>query len=567
MLTKGKTLKKGVGIGEVLLIPSFVHLSLNSHKKFNLNNELKLFEKTRKKVVTQLGLLLSICTTSIEKDMINTHLAMANDIVFLEEITNLIKQNNFAASAISQIIDKYVLELNALNKPYLSARINDLKDLKKLFLDNFEEDKKILKLTKPTILVIEETSIYHLIYYKNDFLKGVVTRDLVKDSHFAILVNALNVPIIICEDLTSFENKTPIIIDGDKGILYHKEISSKIQDKYQSFIKSKELKKQKALKTLSNYQQPTFCEKKINVVVGVSSVLELGRDYYYPSGTIAMRSELIFKQKATKNYQVKVITELIVSNKTVDFYLRLFDISYDKKIGVVDSDIKISPFGLRGIRYLLENKQLVKTQLQSCFTAVNNTSKPVCLNLILPFVTTTREILQMQELINEELLHFKAQNKISNKNLESVKIGIMVETPVSFLNIEEIIKVVDFIFLGTSDLHQYMFCDERENNIYHIEQLLAPFMLKQFLKIATLCQNHFKPVFVCGKLTTSPLGVLVMLSLGYTNFVVNPDKILATTNLINCLDNNPSTTCFSTDNLEQLLGKARDTITTIFRKE
>ena len=111
-------------------------------------------------------------------------------------------------------------------------------------------------------------------------------------------------------------------------------------------------------------------------------------------------------------------------------------------------------------------------------------------------VSTAKELQDAKKIISEasDKLH-----KESFYTAKKISIGTMIETALSVENIDEILKEVDFISIGTNDLLHQICKFNRKCSPLEKRSYLEP----EFLKTVQYCINkaiiNNKRVSVCGK--------------------------------------------------------------------
>ena len=83
------------------------------------------------------------------------------------------------------------------------------------------------------------------------------------------------------------------------------------------------------------------------------------------------------------------------------------------------------------------------------------------------------------------------------------------------LSVRQILKVTDFISIGTNDLIQYLLAVDRANeNVAHLYQPFHPAILAVLKLIFDAAAQANKPVAICGELGGDPMATALLLGLG-----------------------------------------------------
>jgi phosphotransferase system enzyme I (PtsP) len=92
----------------------------------------------------------------------------------------------------------------------------------------------------------------------------------------------------------------------------------------------------------------------------------------------------------------------------------------------------------------------------------------------------------------------------------------MVEVPALLYQMDELLKKVDFVSVGSNDLFQFMFAVDRGNGKVsdRFDTLSAP-ILRALREIVRKADAAKKSASLCGEMASKPLGALALIALGY----------------------------------------------------
>ena len=132
---------------------------------------------------------------------------------------------------------------------------------------------------------------------------------------------------------------------------------------------------------------------------------------------------------------------------------------------------------------------------------------------MLPMISNVEEIKRARSLINRDLTHLRRHGHALPT---IIKFGIMIEVPSLLFCLDEVMEWVDFVSVGTNDLHQFIFASDRANVALdkRYDTLSLPF-LKILAIIIQTCQRHGRKVTLCGEMAGKPLEAAVLSTLGY----------------------------------------------------
>ena len=143
---------------------------------------------------------------------------------------------------------------------------------------------------------------------------------------------------------------------------------------------------------------------------------------------------------------------------------------------------------------------------------------------MIPFVRTIWEL--------EEVIGIMQENGL--KRNKDFKLWIMVEVPSTVLLIDEFLKYIDGVSIGSNDLTQLILGVDRDNE--HLSELFDerdPAVLKGLEIVIEACRKNNKTVSICGQAPSVYEEIVEFLvEKGITSISVNPDAIETTRKLV-----------------------------------
>ena len=99
---------------------------------------------------------------------------------------------------------------------------------------------------------------------------------------------------------------------------------------------------------------------------------------------------------------------------------------------------------------------------------------------------------------------------------ERIDVGTMVEVPALLYQLDELLKRVDFVSVGSNDLFQFLFAVDRGNAKVseRFDTMSAP-ILRALRDIVRKAQAAKKSASLCGEMASKPLGALALIAIGY----------------------------------------------------
>jgi len=175
--------------------------------------------------------------------------------------------------------------------------------------------------------------------------------------------------------------------------------------------------------------------------------------------------------------------------------------------------------GWRAIRLGLDRPGLLRTQIRALLDAAAERE----LRIMFPMVTTVDEFDQAKALVEKELTHLRRHGHTLP---ERVHVGVMVEVPALLYQLDELLKRVDFLSVGSNDLMQFVFAADRSNwRIASRFDPISPPLLRALKEIVDKGRAANKPVTLCGELASQPIGALALIAIGYRSMSLSASAV------------------------------------------
>jgi phosphotransferase system enzyme I (PtsP) len=189
---------------------------------------------------------------------------------------------------------------------------------------------------------------------------------------------------------------------------------------------------------------------------------------------------------------------------------RTLDIGGDKALPYMDPIVEENPaLGWRAIRLGLDRPGLLRGQVRALLRAASGRY----LRVMFPMISQIDEFDQAKLVIERELTYLRQHGHVLP---ERVDVGTMVEVPALLYQLDELLKRVDFISVGSNDLFQFLFAVDRGNSRVtdRFDTLSAP-ILRALRDIVRKANAAGKSVSLCGEMASQPLGALALIAMGY----------------------------------------------------
>ena len=476
-------------------------------------------EKARGKLEAELG--------KEHSHIIDAHLLILEDPVLLEEIERKIQEElQSPERAVREAAEKWISAYRSLEDPFFRERGSDVEEVvQRLIFNLMELDSQGHEgLPEDLILVVSEASLFLLVEYPLERVKGLVVKRGGTTSHGIIIARSYQIPVVAgIQNLKEvIRTGDTLIVDGTSGMVRVRPSEREIRN-YQARVR----KEQKIQQELVGDTSPCLTSdgQRIYLYANVEIDSEVPLGLKLGGGGIGLfRTEYVYmkdKQKpVSEEQQFKIYKHLATVVAGRPAHIRTLDFGGERHpyfspiLGETDTAL-----GLRGIRLSLRYPDIYREQIRAILrgSAYGN------LKIVLPMVSDVDEVVQARRLIQvakEELLE---EGVAFN---EEIEVGIMVEVPAAVIMLESLCPHVDFLAVGTNDLIQYTLAASRtDDRIANLFKPLHPAVLKSLYRVAQVAAAEGVLALVCGEVASHPVYVRLLIGMGFRHLSMSPFAI------------------------------------------
>jgi phosphotransferase system, enzyme I, PtsP len=452
------------------------------------------------------------------------------DPVFIGLIREQIERGWIAGSAVKRVCEKQIAQFSSMSDLYLRERAADIRDLgQRLLTRLIHEDDGFLTLAEPIILVADEISATLIAEFPRGKLKGIVSARGSINSHAAILARAMGIPAVMGIDhsFELLEDRT-LIVDGYSGELLVEPVASVVREYQQLIVEEEQM--DELFATVRNEPSVTLDGVKVSLLLnaGLSADSDIGMNDC-ADGVGLFRTEIPFMMRdrfPSEQEQVTSYRRVLTSYVGKPVCMRTLDVGGDKQLPYFPI-VEENPFlGWRGIRLTLDHPEIFLVQLKAMLRASQGLDN---LSIMLPMVGNLDEVRVARRLMDRAWREVSAETVDQQGVVRYPSLGVMIEVPSLLYLLPELSPLVDFWSVGTNDLTQYLLAVDRNNGrVADIYDALHPAVLKALQQIIDTARRYGKPVSICGELAGDPIGVLVLLAMGYRRFSMNNSNLMRT---------------------------------------
>ena len=534
---------KGIAIGRA-------HLVVRGHEEvpqYDLSEneiaaETARFEAAIKTTRRQLEQIRSTIPENAPTELgafISLHLMLLTDVTLSREPLDIIEEQHINAEwALKIQTDRLSQQFDAINDEYLRTRKQDMLQVVERIHNNLAGSGNELNLDAnlldDTILITHDLSPADTVHLKEQRVTAFVTDAGGPTSHTAILGRSLDIPSVIglrnARQLIS-EHEW-VIVDGINGVLIINPddiVLAEYRRKLRAY-KSKQRELNKLKDTAATTEDGTQIELYANIenAEDIKALHKFGAD-----GVGLFRSEYLYLNRDTlpdEEEQYGVYADIVKKMKGKPLTIRTVDLGVDKnprwfgQNGTPNGSLNPA-LGLTGIRLCLTEPVMFRTQMRAILRAAAH--GPV--KMMWPMITSVSELKQC-------LTHLETARRQLIEREETfgeVSTGCMIEIPSAALTVSSLLKLVDFISIGTNDLIQYtLSVDRGDDAVSYLYQPAHPAVLRLLAHIIRTANRMNKTVSLCGEMAGDTTFTRLLLGMGLRSFSMNTNNLLAVKDIV-----------------------------------
>lgn len=528
---KGDVVSRGIAVGRAHLLGDdpFNSITVQSIEPTQVDDELVRFRgaiELSRQQLQELSRHVEKNASRRDADIFRSHIQMLDDPYLLTEVEETLrrKRQNIEAVLV-EVIRRFSDLFQQIDDRIIRARSADVIDVGRRVLGNLSpsQDDRTIPENGDRILVAAEL-VPSITVRQSDGIAGILTERGDLSSHAAILARSFHIPAIVNVPnlLKKVNNGDLIIVDGLRGNVVISPGHSTVR-RYRGQQKRITMDRERILRFLA---RPARTEDGINIRLGANvgtpeegeGIKQLGAE-----GVGLFRTEFLFMRSGSfpdEEEQYSAYTQMLMHSAGQEVTFRILDLGGDKALDYFQmGKAGESMLGLRGIRLLFQNPDLLKIQLRALLRAAGQGA----VRILVPMVTRTEEMVQLRQVMKEcadELAACRIPHRYP------LPVGMMIEVPSTLFLLEELAENADFFSVGTNDLIQYLYAVNR--NLREVSYLYNPFdpaILRVLARIADFGAQRGRRVSICGEIAGDPYFTRLLLALGYRELSMNSGSI------------------------------------------
>ncbi|CAG1017985.1 Phosphoenolpyruvate-protein phosphotransferase [Burkholderiaceae bacterium] len=545
----GLPVSRGVAIGRAVLVASSrVDVAHYFIDETQVDSEIARLRAGRDAVAGELAALKRDLPGDAPAELpalLDVHLMLLHDDALTGATKQWIIDRHYNAEwALSAQLEVLARQFDEMEDDYLRERKADLEQVVERLLRAMARGASAPSFTAasptgprdfagedPLVLIANDIAPADMLQFKRSVFTGFITDVGGKTSHTAIVARSLDIPAVVGAREASriIRQDDWVIIDGDAGIVIVNP-SPIVLEEYRFRQRQSELERAR-LSRLRHTPAVTLDGERVELLANIelpgdaASALQAGA-----VGVGLFRSEFLFMNRGGEipgeDEQFEAYRAAVEAMNGMPVTIRTVDIGADKplermSINELRHEHALNPaMGLRAIRWSLSEPAMFRQQLR----AVLRASAYGKVRLLVPMVAQLAEARYTLEAVARA----KQQLAEAGKPFNDIEVGAMVEVPAAALILPSLLRLFDFVSIGTNDLIQYTLAiDRADEAVAYLYDPWHPAVLQLIAQSIARAREAGKSVSVCGEMAGDPSFTELLLAMGLRSFSMHPSQISA----------------------------------------
>jgi len=451
----------------------------------------------------------------------NAYLLILADDEFSGAIRRKIESGASPANALVEVVNRYINIFSVSSNPRLQEKEHDMKDLGHRLLENLLGGERAPGDYSGQIILADSLLPSDVLKLATEKAEGFVVQGGMT-SHIAIICRSLQKPMVMVDpqQFLMFQESSELLIDGSQGTIYIQPSPDVLKEYEEHRRASAEIEAAASVKG----ETFTADGSRVHLFANINLLSDLKlADKFRAEGVGLYRSEFPFIIRnafPSEEEQCRVYGRIVEAMEGREVTFRTLDIGGDKLLSYQSEIEETNPFlGLRGIRFLLRNKDVFVEQLCAMLRAgVGGNTR-----IMFPLISSVDEFMEAREVVRACMTQLDERGVEYNRETQ---LGIMVELPSAVTLVEDLAHEVDFMSIGTNDLIQYTLAVDRTNEtVSKLYLSHHPAILRAIERVASVAKRHRVDVSICGDIARDTKMIPFLLGAGISKFSIAPRQM------------------------------------------
>lgn len=568
---------RGLGVSEGIVIGQVLRMHEGTQQVYrwrihdaDVETERKRFRVALQLASRQVLAIKELAEKRFGKDhayIFDAHLLMLEDEKLIGDIEKHIGDEHTNAEwAVKVVGDRFLHLYSEIKDEYLRERGSDIDDvMHRLLVALSGAQPSSRTLSEDAIIVSQDLLPSAVAELDLEHARALATDTGGWTSHTAILARGIGIPAVV--GLRDFyrlaKTGDRIIVDSTRNEvilhpsaatleLYRAETASRLKQRVPADgRKSGPVRTQDGVEVTLRANVEVPSEFK-----GVKTYGASGVGLYRSEFLLARRGGMVGEEEQRAAYEA--VAQVAGDDGAV---IRLFDLGGDNLSEQFQEPEKNPALGLRAIRFVLCNEDVMRQQVRAILLAAATGR----LKIVLPMVADVSDVKRAQTIIQEET----GKLRDAGRAFGVVEVGAMIEVPSAVFMADKIAHIVDFFELGTNDLVQYTLAVDRGNDeVAEWFRTLHPAVLHSIDKSLKAAAHARIPAIVCGEMASTPAYAVLLVGLGATDLSMTPSSLPRVRRAIAGIDSQEAQTiaveCLDCDTADEVENLVRERFTKLW---
>ncbi len=374
------------------------------------------------------------------------------------------------------------------------------------------------------ILISGDFTPLEIIRFWRQGVAGFIAEQGGINAHGIITARGIGLPALVGAEgaISQIEDGNPVILDGEQGVWIANADDTTLSE-YQRLTQTMNL----AQEGLQAYARQVSASADGHVLKLMAN-LEVNDEVPLAcaagaDGVGLYRTEFLLAgmdRLPGEDEQLRQYTHVLHGMEGLPVVFRLIDIGGEKPMlfehvtGHTARGMNPS-LGLRGVRVLLRNPDVLRVQLMALLRAASEGD----MQILIPMVTYPDEVIQVRHMLNA------CARKLGVKN--RIPLGAMIEVPAAVMIADELAEVSDFFSVGTNDLIQYtLAADRADDEVAYLYDTSHPAMERMLRLTVRAAKKAGIPITMCGEMAASSQWTERLMNMGFDALSMSVNHIL-----------------------------------------
>ncbi|MGH2570658.1 MAG: putative PEP-binding protein, partial [bacterium] len=376
--------------------------------------------------------------------------AILRDPTLLEWVEGRIRRERVnAAAAVRHRFDEFRSILQKSSSEIIRNRVLDVSDAERLILSHLlgqprrTTDAPGAENGEPIVLVTNDPPPSVLTRVDPGHVVGILCEEGAGMGHIAVLARALNLPALIQVKglLAQVRDGDTLAVDADEG-----SVTVNPPEADLAKVREAERKRRRLLPPAPSDPRASRVTQdgvRIHLLGNVGSQREVDAAAEVDADGVGLyRTEFLYLSRdhlPTEAELAATYSQAACAFTRDPVDIRLLDVGSDKHLPGIRTPSERNPaLGLRSLRFLLANPELLRTQVRAILQAAADGP----LRAMIPMVSGVEDILHVREVVAASHEELRREGLRHNPDLP---VGAMIEHPAGVLMAAEILREADFV--------------------------------------------------------------------------------------------------------------------------